>query len=561
MPDLNNQPVPVGQETQKAPGPKNFKTLITLLIIFGAIILFAGGYFALAYFQNIWPFASPAPSPILTESPSYFPSPSETPSNYPTSSETQSPSPSTPPGTYPLDVKWNDKLIKDETRCPDPNSCQRDYYIAGEILNGEFKGENLYLKAEGTMGGYDFTHVVFKNNQEIQADIKNLPDITTLPKEIDFPNSRYKLEKGYISEFFSEVGTTTRIFNNDILGDAYLTENTGCIVFELLDHTAVSYDFVLPFLNDSGLLDFKFINGEQNEEEYELGFYGYRCLIGQAVSEQDLKPTERLVLAGTTQDGEDFYKIKDQNDPVLQELYNNKDTAAYYYDTGGASSGKNKYTYEQFISYNPYLYWKGPIGKWIEFTNKRFSMMAEMAKPVIYFYPESKTKLEVKLNPNGGLTYAEPEYGHGWEIEVNPDGQITDLKTGDSYKYLFWEGLGIQYPDINQGWVLEKANIAAFLSRKLPYLGLNEKEIDEFKDYWVPRLSEKPYYKISFLSKFQFDQLAPLDISPVQPKTLIRIMMTAKGLDRKIDLPEQKLIKAPQRAGFTVVEWGGALLK
>lgn len=560
-PDLNNQP---GQTTQQgSQGPfkfNKFKISISLFALFCIIILFAGGYFALAYVQNLWPFGikNPTPVPLLSQKPTPsfsetpFPSYSESPS--PIFSESPSPSPS--PIDYLLQVKWADELIKDETICPYPERCEGDYYIAGDVLNGEYKGEKLYLKVISEMGGYSFEHVIFHDGQEIQAEsVKGLTE-AEVPKVIDFPGTKYKLQGGYSSSLFSEEVLDKKLFNNSVLGDAYLAKNSGCILFELPDHTSVSYDFVLPFFNDSGLLDFKFDDGQQNKEEYELGFYGFVCLSSNVVLEQDLKPTERLILAGTTPDGEELYKIKDQNDQVLQELYNDKDTAAYYND-----AGKNKYTYQQFISYNPYLYWKGPMGNWVQFINKRFSRMAEMAKPVIYLYPESKINLEVKVNPNGGLTYAEPAFGNGWEIEVDPEGRITDLKTGIGYEYLFWEGLGIQYPEIHQGWVLEKTEIASFLTEKLHYLGLDEKEINEFEAYWVPRLSEKPYYEISFLSKFQFDELAPLSISPVQPKILIRVMMTVKGLDKKIDLPEQKLIKAPQRAGFTVVEWGGALLK
>ena len=47
----------------------------------------------------------------------------------------------------------------------------------------------------------------------------------------------------------------------------------------------------------------------------------------------------------------------------------------------------------------------------------------------------------------------------------------------------------------------------------------------------------------------------PLEITPT-PDTVIRIVMEFKGLEKEIEVKEQKL-ETPQRNGFTVVEWGG----
>ena len=552
-------PPPVSPEKPAQPSFSNKNKIIAAVLILVGIFILAGGYFALAYYQNIWPFANPAPSPVLTESPSYSPSPSETASNYPSTSESQTPSPSASPVTYPLDVKWNDKLIGDESSCLDVGCDYYSFYIAGDILNGELKGEHLYLKNETSMCEF-FSHVVFKNDQAIA--VENIKGISDLPKEINYSSSNYKLSQGNISSFFSEIGTSTKIFHNDVLGDAYKTEE-GCIIFELPDHTALAYNFNFPFIGESGLLDLKFNDGQQNKEEYKYirPSCCATCVNYEIISEETLQPQSRLQLAGKTASGEEFYEIKDQNDAYLKELYNNKYTVAYYSETGYQQMDKSKYTYEQFISYHPYLYWKDPLGDWMEFTNKRFDIMAEMCKPVIYFYPESSLDLTVKVAPNGGIKFSEPPYGGAWQVRVEPNGVITDLKTGLKYSSLLWEGWGLHYPEIIQGWVVAKAGVNNFLDEKLSYLGLNQKEIFDFEDYWLPKLSEKPYYAISFLSQSQFNELAALSISPVNPKTTIRVMMTAKGLDERLNLPEQKLIKAPERNGFTVVEWGGALFK
>ena len=50
----------------------------------------------------------------------------------------------------------------------------------------------------------------------------------------------------------------------------------------------------------------------------------------------------------------------------------------------------------------------------------------------------------------------------------------------------------------------------------------------------------------------------PLDINP-NPDTVIRVLMTYKGLDKPIEgIAEQQLPTTPTRDGFTVVEWGGS---
>ena len=52
----------------------------------------------------------------------------------------------------------------------------------------------------------------------------------------------------------------------------------------------------------------------------------------------------------------------------------------------------------------------------------------------------------------------------------------------------------------------------------------------------------------------------PLEFS-VQPDTIIRVGMIFKGLDGYKNVEEQALKPAPERNGFTVVEWGGTELQ
>lgn len=46
-----------------------------------------------------------------------------------------------------------------------------------------------------------------------------------------------------------------------------------------------------------------------------------------------------------------------------------------------------------------------------------------------------------------------------------------------------------------------------------------------------------------------------MEIIP-KPDTLIRVFMTYKAVEEYVEIEEQEL-QAPDRKGFTVVEWGG----
>ena len=93
-------------------------------------------------------------------------------------------------------------------------------------------------------------------------------------------------------------------------------------------------------------------------------------------------------------------------------------------------------------------------------------------------------------------------------------------------------------------------------------MGLEGREAEDFVSYWLPRLTglKKPYYKLTFLKKEQMDEIAPLKMT-TEPTSVIRVMMTAKGLDKFEDLPAQELPVPSERKGFTLVEWGGVVLK
>ena len=180
------------------------------------------------------------------------------------------------------------------------------------------------------------------------------------------------------------------------------------------------------------------------------------------------------------------------------------------------------------------------------------------AKPVIYLYPEEETQVSVRLDFDGQLTSTYPSYEDGWTVDASPDGTLTDPATGRQYYCLFWEGLSPTEYDFSTGFCVAGENTAAFLEDALADLGLTEKEANEFIIYWLPKMEHNPYNLISFQTEAYTDSAA-LTIDPA-PDTLIRVFMAWQGLDQPVEVEPQTLT-APDRTGFTAVEWGGAEIK
>lgn len=174
-------------------------------------------------------------------------------------------------------------------------------------------------------------------------------------------------------------------------------------------------------------------------------------------------------------------------------------------------------------------------------------------KPVIYLYPSERTQVEVRLYFDGQLTCTYPVYEDGWRVIAEPDGTLTDAM-GQTYSYLYWEGDTRQEYNISSGFCVPGKNTAAFLESALVDLGLTRREANEFIVYWLPRMEKNEYNLISFQNEAYTDS-ARLEITP-QPDTIIRVFMAWKPLQKAMDIPPQALT-APEREGFTVVEWGG----
>ena len=181
----------------------------------------------------------------------------------------------------------------------------------------------------------------------------------------------------------------------------------------------------------------------------------------------------------------------------------------------------------------------------------------ECYKPVIYLYPEEETDISVNLILDGRLTCTYPAYNDGWTVTASPDGTLTDAK-GRTYNYLYWEGETYARYDLSKGFCVKGEDTAVFLEDALEKLGLTRREANEFIVYWLPQMQNNPYNIISFQTGI-YTNAAKLAVNPA-PDTLIRVFMAWQASDTPVVLENQEL-SAPDRTGFTVVEWGGAEMK
>ena len=177
------------------------------------------------------------------------------------------------------------------------------------------------------------------------------------------------------------------------------------------------------------------------------------------------------------------------------------------------------------------------------------------AKPVIYLYPEEETQVTVKLDYAGELTCTYPAYDDGWTVTAQPDGTLTDA-AGQTYSYLFWEGVDTAAYDFSQGFCVAGGDTAAFLENALSQLGLTRREAGEFIVYWLPQMQDNPYNLIAF----QSDAYTRYSTADRRPRSRIRCCgcsWRGRPLEQPgRDFPPRSLT-APARIGFTAVEWGG----
>ena len=180
-------------------------------------------------------------------------------------------------------------------------------------------------------------------------------------------------------------------------------------------------------------------------------------------------------------------------------------------------------------------------------------------KPVVYLYPTEPMEVDVSLSSPERLTSSYPKYDGGWHVSAFPGGTLSD-DSGRTYYALFYEAEPESELAMADGWCIAASDVPAFLEEKLSALGLNEREADEMIMYWLPMMQEKEYCLVRFAEPWEIDDQMALDVSPV-PDSVIRVLMEICPGDEPRHIEEQQLPETPERDGFTLVEWGGTVMR
>ncbi len=210
--------------------------------------------------------------------------------------------------------------------------------------------------------------------------------------------------------------------------------------------------------------------------------------------------------------------------------------------------------FKSFVLMHPLIYVDDKLGSYHRLLNSQFAPAAEMGKPALYLYPEKEGAYSVTVNPVGGKITAQiPVLDKNmWSVTAKPSGEITS--GGKMYPYLYYESTTNQPMPLDKGLVLEQKQVPEALPKMLDQIGFKPAEAKEFLDYWLPRMKNQPYYAVQFLFNEELDKYSKLSISPKLP--VYRVFLNFQGLNKKVELPAQKLPKLDRSAPHAF-EWGG----
>jgi len=174
--------------------------------------------------------------------------------------------------------------------------------------------------------------------------------------------------------------------------------------------------------------------------------------------------------------------------------------------------------------------------------------------PYIYLYPENQTDISVELGlvPGGQIVESEPPYNNGWNVNVSPDGIIDGM-----YEYLYYESLQPVPLDSRFGWVFDGSDLESELRNLLSNIGFIKKEIDDFIEFWIPKLGNADYYAVY---PQDVESFVTLNITP-RPDNILRTLLLIRPLANHINIPTPPEPEIFIRDGFTVAEWGVIFLE
>lgn len=404
----------------------------------------------------------------------------------------------------------------------------------------EAKANNLMMHPERTVHFKNDTLELEKGDHvQFYADIqpmlfeKGYSDLTVYDvKEIE----RDHLDMPHSCSDNVMIPTKLKYAESESI-EIYLDEESKTIPLYALD---LSDSLVKKVILHWGDKNFVYTSGMQ-EEEYPKGLSGKDIYLPLVFENQHLGKSEEVYLAdcavneivsdgfnGEMMNKWPFDKRSVHVPVINDELFNGGYARVIY----------------QIVDGKPFFLEADYLGG-----------LGAAAKPVIYLYPQSTTKVDVTLEYDGFLEVTYPKYQNGWSVLAHPDGTLINLADNQEYSYLFWEGKdSIQY-DMSKGFVVKREDTLTFLQDVLAEMGLLPKEYNEMIVYWLPLLLENEYNLITFQNE-AYTKHARLNIDP-EPDSILRVFMVYQGLVEPFEIEEPEITPFI-RKGFSVVEWGGS---
>ncbi len=200
--------------------------------------------------------------------------------------------------------------------------------------------------------------------------------------------------------------------------------------------------------------------------------------------------------------------------------------------------------------------------------------LAEMCKPVVYYYGDENQKNTLTLNPKNGdfFTKLIPEFTseNTWKF-TSKKGKIS--VENKNYDYLYYSLATVDYQHNEHGWIVRGEDAVKFFEDKLVKIGFNPVEKTDFIDYWKDKYQSGKYYFISFKYTDELEKIITLDFAN-KPAQMFRVLLDSYELARLSphhkkflyqlnisDTLDRKLIKTFDRdaSKSAVFEWGGVL--
>ncbi len=422
--------------------------------------------------------------------------------------------------------------------------------------------DGKYVYMEGSAKYFtenDLPHLLLP---EVKITKQKISDLEISDKEIVEGITYTKITDDHI--LFSDLKDIVKVAEDEH-GTLYRADNSLWIddfyarkfYLALKDSTLAIFNLKVKNITDNLKQDIVWSDGVQAEDDYTQMFIsgcGNTNLFHTTpVIPNNSDLIKSAIEIGKDKEGNPALQIKSSTSPFVKALYEE------VYKVGrDPSYSKEFLTLEEFAEKRNHYLFQDPSADWQLFVNQSYAPMAECAKPVIYLYPKKETEVFVKVGAD--IKESEPIYKtDGWKVTAYPSGKL--ISNGVEYDYLFWDGRGMgEYPDYrNYGFLVEQDDVEKTLRLHLSKLGLNDRESNDFLEYWLPLIPESPYVRLTWLKTQDLNKLAPLSVFP-KPDTEIRVFLEFEGLSEYNKLIPQKLTSIP-RNGFTLVEWGGLLVK